>query len=925
MICFYRTIRLLFCLFWFVQPGFGQTPAEQPLNGDYTNLRFGQFVKRVEVSTPYRFFYNPAEVDSLVVNLQINRQPLPEVLKQLFAGTNYVYAIDRQQRVYVTLNRSIRTELPIGFFERGSTGSSAADSTAGASYLTETRRKLIAAETKTYEVGQRTNPIRSGRATAAGHVRNAASGEPIVGAAVYVDNPRVGTVTDQFGYYSITLPRGRYDLRLRSIGLKDTRRQIILYNDGKLDIEMEDDVIPLKEVVIEAEKDVNVSGLQMGQERISIATMKQVPTALGETDLLRVVLTLPGVKSVGESSTGLNVRGGATDQNLILYNDATVYNAAHLFGFFSAFNPDVIKSVELYKSGIPSRYGGRLSSVLDVMTRDGNKKKLAGSGGIGLLTGRLTLEGPIIKDKTSFIVSGRSTYSNWLLRQLPNAAYQNSQASFYDLNLHVTHDYNEKNSLFLTGYLSQDRFRFDQDTVYRYQNQNATLKWKHIFTNKLYSVFTAGYSFYKYNITSERNPVNAYQLGFSVGQGTVKADFNYYPSARHTIDFGLSSTYYKLRPGTFLPRGGESLITPDVVPSEQGLESAIYVGDRYDISERLSISAGLRYSLYNYLGPRSVFYYAPGLPRSVSNITDTIAYNNNEVISTYHGPEYRFSARYSLTAEASVKVSFNRMRQYIQMLSNTTAISPTDIWKLSDPNIRPQVGDQYSLGLYKNFRNNTIETSVEGYYKTMENMLDYRNGATLLLNNHIETDVVNAEGKAYGVEFLIKKLTGKLNGWISYTYARTLLRVKPTTSNEGINQGNWYPSNYDKPHDVTMISNYKINRRFSMSLNFTYNTGRPITLPLAKYTLGNSQRVLYSERNQYRIPDYYRVDFSMNIEGNHKIKKLAHSSWTVGVYNLTGRRNPYSVYFRSENGVIRGYRLSIFGQPIPSVTYNFRF
>jgi len=896
-------------------------PSPQP-------LRFPQVVQAVEAQTTYRFFYNPAEVDSLPVTVSTENQSVRTLLQQIFSGSKFNYAIDAQKRVYITLERVIRTELPIGFFRGGLPGTGT-DTTLN-DYLGQRQKKRAEPEAKTYEIGKRTTdasdrPVRPGRATVSGYVRNVASGEPVVGAALYVESPRVGTVSDQFGFYSITLPRGRHDLRIRSIGMKDSRRRIILYSDDKFDIEMEDDVIALKEVVIEAEKDRNISGLQMGQERIDIKSIRQVPTALGEADLLRVIQTLPGVKTVGESSTGLNVRGGSTDQNLILYNDATIYNSSHLFGFFSAFNPDMIKSAELYKSAMPSRFGGRLSSVLDVQTRDGNKKKLVGSGGIGLLTGRLMLEGPILKDKTSFIAGIRSTYSDWLLRQLQNTSYQKSQAQFYDLNLHITHEMNERNTFYLTGYASKDRFRLSSDTTYRYQNQTATLKWKHVITNKLYSVFTGSYSGYSYNVTSEKNPVNAYTLDFAINQYQAKADFNYYPTNQHAVDFGVSSTLYKINPGTFGPRGSESLIVPDVVPAERGLESAVYIGDRFDVSSRLSISAGLRYSLYTFLGPASVFQYAPGQPKTPGNITDTLSYGKNQAISTYQGPEYRVSIRYGLSNTASVKASFNRTRQYIQMLSNTTVISPTDIWKLSDPNIKPQIGDQYAIGLYKNNRNNTIETSVEAYYKTMQNRIDYRGGASLILNNHIETDVVNAEGVAYGIEFLVKKTAGKFNGWLSYTFARTLLRTTGPANSEIINEGKWYPSSYDKPHDVTLISNYKVNRRFSLSFNFTYSTGRPITLPVSKYYLDGAPRLLYSDRNQYRIPDYYRADVAMNIEGNHKVKKLAHSSWTISIYNLLGRRNAYSVYFKSENGRVNGYQLSIFGQPIPSITYNFRF
>ncbi len=925
----YRTLFLFSLCSCLITTVFGQSQPEPPISGDFSTLTFEQFVQRVEGQTPYRFYYTPADGDSIQAmrrmgELTVANQPLRVVLQQLLDNTRYRVAIDRQYRVYITSERGINTELPVGYFRRGAADGSGTDTTMAA-YLTDTRKQRAEPEAKTFEIGKRTNPIKPGRATIAGYVRNSASGEPIVGAAVYVENPRIGTATDQFGYYSITLPRGKHELKLRSIGLKDTRRKIILYSDDKFDIEMADDVIALKEVVIEAEKDKNVSGMQMGQERVDIRSIKQVPTALGEADLLRVVQTLPGVKTVGESSTGLNVRGGATDQNLILYNDATIYNSSHLFGFFSTFNPDMIKSAELYKSAIPSRFGGRLSSVLDVQTRDGNKKKFVGSGGIGLLTGRLTMEGPILKDKTSFIVGLRSTYSDWLLKQLRNASFRNSAAQFYDLNLHITHEASEKNTVYLTLYQSRDRFKLNSDTAYRYQNQTATLKWKHVFNNKLYSVYTGSFSGYKYDVSSDKNPVNAFDLSFAIRQTQAKADFNFFPNNQHALDFGISTTHYRISPGTFGPRGEQSLILPDIVPTEQGLESAIYIGDRFDINPKLSISGGIRYSLYSNLGPNTVYQYAPGLPKTVGNIVDTVAYGTNKPIATYHGPEYRFSMRYVLSTTASLKASFNRTRQYIQMISNTTVISPTDIWKLADANIKPQVGDQYALGLYKNNQKNTIEMSVEAYYKTMRNLIDYRGGASLILNHHIETDVVNAEGKAYGVEFLVKKLTGKLNGWLSYTYSRTLLRTTSAGIGDAVNQGNYYPSSYDKPHDITLIGNYKLSRRFSVSLNFTYSTGRPITLPVSKYILDGAPRLLYSERNQYRIPDYYRTDFAMNIEGNHKVKKLAHSSWTIAVYNLLGRHNAYSVYFKSESGRINGYQLSIFGNPIPSVTYNFRF
>jgi hypothetical protein len=896
----------------------------QLISGNYQQVSFEKFAKDIESKTSYRFFFDPTDTDSLLITVAAGERSLESILKQVFFGTELLASIDKNGHVFITKGIRIQTDLPLNFFKETEEVAVQQDKPTEAE-LERVREKRIAnAEVKLYEIGVKTaNP--TGNAILEGLVKNTKTGEVVIGAAVYIENPRIGVMTDQFGHYTINLPKGQHVLIVKSIGMKDTKRNIALYSDGKLNVEMQEHVMGLKEVVVEAEKAKNVSGMQMGQEKINIKTIKQIPMVFGEADIVRVVMTLPGVKTVGEATTGFNVRGGSTDQNLILFNDAVIYNPTHLFGFFSAFNSDIISTVELYKSNIPSKYGGRLSSVLEVNTRDGNKKKIVGSGGLGLLTGRLAIEGPIVNEKTSFIIAGRTTYSNWLLGQLKNSAYKGSKASFYDLNLQLTHQLTEKDNLYLTGYFSSDKFRLKKDTAFAYSNKSAVLRWKHTFNNKIFMVTSTGYSGYNYEVSSEENPVEAAKLKFDINQYHFKTDFSYFLSSKHTLDFGLSSIYYKLHPGSYNGIKEESQVVPKEVEQEQGLESAIYLGDRFEVTPRFSIQAGIRFSMFNFLGPKQVYSYPDGGRKETFNITDTTNYEKGDFIKNYYGPEYRVATRYLLTDNLSIKASYNTLRQYIHMLSNTTAISPTDIWKLSDPNIKPTTGDQISLGIYKNFKSNSIETSVEVYHRNMKDYLDYKGGAVLILNKQIETDVLHTIGKAYGVEFLVKKVTGKLNGWFSYTYSRTLLKMNNPNEGELINKGKWYPANYDKPHDFTLIGNYKFSHRFNTSLNFTYSTGRPITLPLAKYNLAGSDRVFYSERNQYRIPDYYRVDFSMNIEGNHKIKKLAHSSWTIAVYNLLGRRNAYSVFFKSENGVVKGYKLSIFGQPIPTLTYNFRF
>lgn len=902
-----------------ILPGYCQ--QEQLFRVEFSNQPFLKLVEDLEQKSNYRFFFNPTVVDSLTVTVSASNKTISEILDEVFRSSNFRYAIDQNQYIYITLQEPILTDLPSDFFTGVGSSSDSLKRRINNSRFEEAEKVKVE---KLTTIGVRGATNKS-TASIAGYVRNSKSGEPVIGASVLIETPLIGVATDPNGYYSITLPKGTHQLKIRSIGMKSLQRSVLLHSDGKLNIEMEEDVLPLKEVVIESERDELVLGMQMGLEKIDMKTLKQIPLALGEADVLKAILTLPGVQSVGEGTVGFNVRGGATDQNLILFNDAAIYNPSHLFGFFSAFNPDLLKNVELYKSGIPAEYGGRISSVLDVTTREGNKKQWAGSGGISPITGRFALEGPIIKDKCSFLLGGRSTYSDWLLRQIPSNALKNSEASFYDLNLNISHEINNKNSIYLSGYLSRDRFKLQSDTAYSYSNQALSAKWRHIFSNRLFAVFSGNFSGYNYTISSANNPVNAFDLSYSIKQVQGKVDFNYFMNAKHTINFGASIIRYQLTPGTLTPGRDESLIIPDALQEEQAIESAVYIGDNFEINPNLSLYAGLRYSFFQNNGPHDLFIYQPGSPKDVTSIVDTVSYTSGQNLSRAGGPEVRVSVRYRLATNASIKVSYNRTRQYIQMLSNTTAIAPTDIWKLSDPYIKPLIGDQISAGFYHNSKRTSFETSVEAYYKVMKNFLDYKGGAELILNHHIETDVLNAEGRAYGAEFMIRKSSGKLTGWLSYTYSRSLLKTEGDFDSETINRGEYYPSNYDKPHAVNFIGNYKFNRRFSFSLNVVYSTGRPITFPISKYTIDGAERLLYSDRNQFRIPDYFRTDFSFNLEGSHKMKKLAHSSWNFSVYNLTGRRNAYSIYFTTENGVVKGYKLSIFGSPIPTITYNFKF
>jgi len=891
---------------------------------NYKGQSLRSLADTIEHSSGVRFYYDISNnhPDSLQIDFDTEGMLLAGVLQKLLAPVKMYVAFDSLQHVFIS-SFKISTALPVNFFSHHASDSLPAQLPESLPAANNKKPGSFSGN-RIYELGDRSKK-NTAKALVTGYIRDVKSGESIAGASLSVDSLSVTVSADQYGYYSIVLPAGRHFLKVSSAGMKDSKRQLIVHGSGRLDIDMQEAVTTLKTVTIISEKASNTRSLQMGMNKLTIKSIKQVPVAFGETDILKVVLTLPGVTSAGEAANGFNVRGGSADQNLILFSGATIYNPSHLFGLFTAFNPDVVKGIELYKNAMPEKYGGRLSSVLDISMQDGNSKKWSGVAGIGPLTSKITLEGPLKKDKTSIIAGFRTTYSNWILKLIPNDQYKNSAAGFYDANIHLSHTINNKNSLYATGYLSNDRFNLTNDTLYKYGNRNINLQWKHFFTGRFYNMLSVSLDDYRYAVSSEKNPVNAFKLGFHLQQYALRSEFSYTPSNRHVTSFGFNSIYYKLKPGNYEPAGSGSLVQKNILQTEQALESAIYAGDSYTVSSRLSVNAGVRFSIFNYLGPHDVFNYIPGLPRDTATIVDTTAYGKNNIIKTWSAPEIRVSLRYAFSDNTSVKFSFNTLQQYIHMLSNTVTISPTDTWKLSDATIRPQRGMQLSAGIYRNFKNNLIETSLELYYKRIRHFLDYKGGARLLMNEHIETDLVNTRGKAYGAELLVKKTSGRLNGWISYTYSRTFLQLDDAVAGQTINKGQYYPASFDRPHNVNFICNYKFTHRYSMSVNFVYTSGRPITLPIAVFTAGGVNALVYSERNQYRVPYYMRGDISFTIEGNHKLNQATHNSWSFGAYNFTARQNPYSVYFIQEGGKIKGYQLSIFGTIIPFVTYNIKF
>ncbi|HYW96072.1 MAG TPA: TonB-dependent receptor, partial [Bacteroidales bacterium] len=775
------------------------------------------------------------------------------------------------------------------------------------------------------DIGSKANTRRSGQAILSGRVMDRHSREPVIGATVYAEDTGTGTVSNASGNYYLKLTKGTHRIIVRCIGKKDVNLTVNLFSDGELNILMDEKVTELKAVEVTAQKYHNIESTQMGLNRIDTKMMARIPK-IGETDVLKVSLLLPGVQSVGEGTTGFNVRGGNADQNLILLDKAPVFNPSHLMGFFSAFNADIIRDFELHKSVVPAKMGGRLSSVLDLTVKNGNKTAFSGHGGVSPLTGNFEVEAPIVKEKLSFLVSGRSTYSNWILKHIKNPAIRKSEASFNDFNVKLDYELNKNNSVSISGYFSDDYFyKNNRDTSYYYGNRITNIEWKHRFSPQLHMSNNLIYSNYKFSLGDKADAGSAYNMNYYIDYYEQRSDFTYFWTNNHLLNFGISNVYYDMLPGELKALGNESLIKKKTIENEHALRNAIYVSDEYKVNNRLTINGGLRFSLYNYVGPGSAFVYRTGLPTDLSTLKDTLTYDRLKSIKTYSGLEPRISARYLLSKNLSVKMGYARMKQYIHIMSNTFSVSPTDTWKLSDNNISPQIADQFSLGFYRNFKSSIYETSFEVYYKRLQGLKDYKVAATLLMNEHVETEIIDTRGKAYGVEVLLRKTMGKLNGWLSYTYSRILEKSDGIYTEEKINNNQWFPAIYDKPHSLAFVGNYRFSRRFSVSTDVVYSTGRPITYPVARYRFRNGTFLNYSRRNEYRVDDYFRWDISLNLDGNLKVNQFLHSYWSLSVYNITGRNNIYSVYFISKENSTQGYKMSIFAEPIVTLSYNFRF
>jgi hypothetical protein len=892
------------------------------LHLNWPAMTFTEFATRLGDEFHIRLYFKPEWVTSVVVPPTGNKVVLAPFLDSLLRikGINYIKTGEGQY--FLTGKTRINPILQPGQRVAQSPENPADKNSIRRNYLgINTYEKQV----KEVIIGKPDKTKASRPCFLSGRITNSANGEPVIGAAMVVEGTNQGVTTDGEGNYSLPLQSGQtYRLNISCLGMEGTSYRVVMNETGTLNIELSSKLIDVKEVIVRSDQHQNVRGLQMGFQSIGSQEMKKIPMVMGERDIFKVANLLPGVQTVGEGSAGYNVRGSASDQNLFLINEIPVLNTGHLFGFFSAFNPDMISGFNLYKSNFPVEYGGRLAAIFDISSRKGNKKDFGARGSISPVTASLLVETPVVKDKSSFMVSARSTYSDWILNRLNDAKLNKRQASFYDIMSGFHTLIGKNSSLQVFGYYSKDQFSLSNTNDYRYENLGASATFDTRLGNKWNLKSSAILSNYTNYQANKEQAASAYDHQFRVGSDEMKFKFTGYPFARHKMVMGGYANFYHLDQGTVAPLDSTSILLPIDFGNENGLEYALFASDEYTVSDRFSVYFGLRYSFFNYLGPGTMRIYPDNTPLEPENMTDSVHYGPGKTMKSYSGPEPRLSLNYQLGRNLSIKASYNRMRQYLFMLSNTAAISPTDRWKLVDPYIAPPVADQVSLGVYKNFNDSSIETSLEAYYKTTDNCIEYKDKADLSFNPLIETIVLQGKQEAYGVEFLIRRNTGRLTGWISYTFSRSFITIDGPEDWQKINMGKTFPANYDKPHALNMVGNLTISRRLSISSNIVYNTGRPITYPTGYFYADNLPVINYSLRNEFRIPDYFRVDLSVNIEGNLLKKKIAHSSWAFSVYNLTGRRNAYSVYFVREQNELKGYKLSIYGVPIFTVSYLFK-
>ena len=768
--------------------------------------------------------------------------------------------------------------------------------------------------------------------TISGKISNQTDGETLLGVNITTNDFKYGAVTNEYGHYSLTLPKGKYNIIFSFIGFQAVTKEIDVTEDKVINIELVEALNNLGEVVISAAETRirnKIKRPQMSVTRLSIKTIKKAPVVLGEVDILKTITLLPGVTNNGEGSSGFNVRGGAADQNLVLLDEANIYNTSHLFGFFSVFNADAIKDVNLYKGGIPAKFGGRVASVLDVRQKDGNSKEFHASGGIGLISSRLMVEGPIEKDKATFLLAGRASYINILLK----AASKENKVGFYDLNTKLSYEINDNNKLFLSGYFGQDSFKLENLLENSYGNNTFNLRWNHSFSSRLFSNLSLIYSKYNYELV-----INAIKLRWESGivDLNLKYDFKYSINETYKLNFGASLMNYTFNPGEIKPTSESSSINEEKLDKKYAYEPAIYAELEHKISDKLNLRYGLRFSSFYRIGKQTLKTYQDDLPVVYNQDLDIYesatpigeeAFDSGKTIASFNGLEPRVSLAYQFDENTSFKASYQRVNQYLHLVSNTTSATPLDVWAPSGKYIKPQISNQYAIGFFKNLKEGRYSLEIESYFKDVANRIDYIDGADLLANNTIETEILIGKSRAYGLEILLQKNKGKLRGWLSYTLSKSEQQVQGRTPVEtGINNGNWYNTAYDRTHDLSLTGSYALNKKWKFGANFIFQTGRPANYPSGQYVFEDTTVPVFVTRNAERLTSFHRLDISATLTSRKNANRKWKSEWVFGIYNLYGRKNAASITFRRNENTLQNeaVRTSIFGI-MPAITYNFRF
>ena len=896
--CFMCFLRRLFILFAIISFSHFLWAADYSIKDGYTVV---EAIAYLEEKHDVVVFYDERWFEGKTISKEILDLPLTEAIYSIIRGENYsVY--------FFTGN--------VALFPRES----------GTDYRPDATADLIIIG-NTLEMG------RYPRVTITGKVIDGGTGEPIVGAAIYSFKTGNGVATDADGNFEWRLSVGDHRLNITSMGYQQTIYNVLVASEGYVEFQLFEGALELSLYTITAERaEEQIKSTQMSMIRLDAQTLKEIPGAFGERDIIRAFTMLPGIQSVGEFGTGFNVRGGSADQNLILIEDVPLFNSSHLFGLVSVVNPDMVTGVTMMKAGMPARYGERASSVTEIRKSGVQYDETSLKGGLGLLYSRAHLETPLFKDKVMLSLGGRSSYSNWFLQRLPDSQLMNSEANFYDLSGVLSFYPSSNSTISIFGYQSQDDFLQGGETEHHYTSQLASLRWSYALSPVLFSQLTLGYSNY-YNRMRERpdvRPKDAFHLDNAIRYQSAKWNLKYDHSNVFSLNTGAQAILYDVSPGQIKPIGEESFIQPKSLDNEKGLEMATYLSGQFAMGDDFGIEAGLRLVHFRNLGPASVFLYDENKIRNRNNIIDTLFYDSGQTVWSDWGVEPRLSFRYLFSDVNSLKLSFNRNHQYISLLSATAVMTPTDMWQLSNPYIKPIVSDQIALGYYHNFNDHTLETSVEGYIRRMRNMPDYISGASLLMNETVETELVSTNGYNLGAELYVNKKEGRLTGWVSYTLSASIRRTDETDPLRQINQNNYFPSDWDRPHNLTINTNYYLSRRWRLNTTFTYSTGRPVTFPELMFNFQGHQAIYYSDRNKYRLADYHRLDVSITFGENLRVNTRGKGSWTFSVINVYGRKNPFSAFYKQDiphaenmNRRYSLYQLYIIARPLPTITYNF--